>query len=178
MKADLTVALTVEKLNSTGIYGTLKQGCIHNMQNTVPSSRHKRRNFMCAFLDVGGLSVNIPRFTNTKESAVQKRDDLLNSPAVRHSPPIASQSPKAISPIDGPKFFAGVTRVDGKDGSALANKSLSDSATQKFKDLLNVPNDALPKAVSPAKDRKFFAGVTRADGKDGSAFTNKSLSFV
>ncbi|KAG1773222.1 hypothetical protein EV702DRAFT_1201104 [Suillus placidus] len=145
------------------------------MQNTVPSSRPKRRNFMCAFLD---------RFTNTKESAVRKRDDLLNSPAVRHSPPIASPSPKAISPTDGPKFFAGVTRVDGKDGSALANKSLSDSATQKYKDLLNSPAVCpsppipSPKAVSPAKDRKFFAGVMRADGKDGSAFASKSLSFV
>lgn len=69
---------------------------------------------MRAFLD---------RFTNTKESATQKRDDLLNSPAP-HAPPL-NLNPKAVSPAKSPNFFAGATRADRRDDSAFATKSLS-----------------------------------------------------
>ncbi|KAG1850034.1 hypothetical protein C8R48DRAFT_381477 [Suillus tomentosus] len=69
---------------------------------------------MRAFLD---------RFTNTRESAAHKRDDLLNS-SVARSPP-TSPSPKADFYAEDPKFFAGATRADRKDDSAFAIKSLS-----------------------------------------------------
>ncbi|KAG2147383.1 hypothetical protein BD769DRAFT_1660540 [Suillus cothurnatus] len=102
-------------------------------------------------------------FTSTKESATQKSDDLLNSPAVRPSPLISSPSPKAIS---------------------LTNKSLFDSASQKYNDLLNSPAVRSsppipsPKAVSPTKDPKFFKGSQHLSPQIPSrSMQNKSRDF-